>query len=129
MAYRFTNRRRLKKYSIGDLRERIYIHSRGITAPNFDGVDFFETYDSGVGHWAAVETLDKKQALFGGVNIPEGATHSFVIRFDSNITSEYMIRWDGDTYEILKTSDPDKRKQYLELFSRLKGDQTLAAND
>lgn len=128
MSTRVLNRRRLKKYGIGDLRERITIHTRTITAPGFDSVDFTETYDVGTDYWASVETLDKKKQLFGGVNIPDAATHTFIIRFDSDVSAENVINWEGEYYDILKTSDPDKRKQYLELFSKVKGDDSLEAN-
>jgi len=128
MSTRVLNRRRLKKYGIGDLRERITIHTRSITAPVFDSVDFTETYDVGTDYWASVETLDKKKQLFGGVNIPDAATHTFIIRFDSDVTAENVINWEGEYYDILKTSDPDKRKMYLELFSKVKGDDSLEAN-
>ena len=128
MSIRVTNRRRLKKYSVGDMRERITIHTRSITAPGFDDVSITETYDDGEKYWASVETLDKKKQVFSGVNIPDSATHSFTIRFDSSITSENRVRWEGDFYQILKTSDPDKRQQYLELFSKLLGDVQEEAN-
>lgn len=128
MPNRQTQRRRLKKYGIGDMRERITIHVRTITPPDYDSVNFTETYDSGVEYWASVETLDKKKQLFGGVNIPDNATHSFIIRYDSDFTSENVIAWEGNYYDILKTSDPDGRKQYVEFFSKLQGDDSLEAN-
>ena len=128
MPFREINRRRLKKYSIGDMRERITIHTRAITPPSYDSVNITETYDDGIEYWASCETLDKKKQMFSGVNIPDAATHSFIIRYDSSVTSENIISFEGEYYDILKTSNPDKRKQYLELFSKLKGDDTLAAN-
>lgn len=127
MSSRNTRRRRLKKYSIGDIRERITIHTRTISAPMFDSVDFTETYDIGVKHWASIETIDKKYSTFSGVNIPENATHSFIIRFDSEVTTENIIAFDGDYYQIISIGDPDKRKQYMELFSKLKGEDTIEA--
>lgn len=128
MSIRVVNRRRLKKYSIGDMRERITIYTRSITAPSYDSVNITETYNDGVKYWASVETLDKKKQMFAGINIPDSATHSFTIRYDDSITSENVIGYENEYYDILKTSDPDKRKQYTELFSRLKGDDSLAAN-
>lgn len=128
MPTRLTSRRRLKKYSIGDMRERITIHTRILTAPDFDSVDLSEQYDIGTETWATIETLDKKRQLFGGVNIPEGATHSFIIRYNADITSENVIRWEGNAYDILRVADFDGRKMYLELFSKLLGDETLEAN-
>lgn len=128
MAIRVTNRRRRKKHTIGDQRERITIHVRTITAPGYDSVEVTETYDAGTEYWASIETMDRKKSMFDGVNIPEGATHYFTIRYDENITAENIINFEGEYYEILKTDDPDKRKQYTELFVKLKGDETLAAN-
>ena len=128
MSIRVTNRRRLKKYSIGDMRERITIHTRTITAPTYGSVSISETYDSGAFYWASCETLDKKKQTFDGINIPDSATHSFTIRYDETVTAENIINFQDEYYEIIKTSDPDKRRQYLELFSKLKGDDTLTAN-
>lgn len=128
MPTRISRRRRLKKYSIGDMRQRITIHSRVITPPVFDNTSITETYDDGIEYWATIETLDKKIQVFDNVNIPPSATHFFVIRFDSTVNSERIVRWLGNSYEILKTSDPDGRRQYTELFSRLMGDETLDAN-
>lgn len=128
MPNRIVNRRRLKKYGIGDLRDRITIHTRVITPPSFNSVNITETYDAGVKYWASIETLDKKKQMFSGVNIPDAATHSFTIRYDASITAENVISFENEYYDILKTADPDKRKQYTELFSKLKGDDTLSAN-
>lgn len=128
MATRITNKRRLRKYSIGDMRERITIHTRTITPPLYDSVDITETYDAGTQYWASIETLEKKKQMFDGVNIPEAATHTFIIRYDSSVTAENIISFQDEYYDILKTGDPDKRKQYLELYSKVKGDDSLDAN-
>lgn len=128
MSSRQTRRRRLKKYCIGDLRYRITIHVRTITAPSYNNVGFTETYDTGVKRWASIETIEKKISTFNGVNIPDSATHTFIIRYDSTITAENIISFDDDYYEILDIGNPDKRKQYLELYSKLKGDDTLEAS-
>lgn len=131
MARRTIRHRKLQKYSIGDMRHRITIHTRVITPPDYSGVSFSQTYDSGIDDWASVETpttISKGIARFNGVNVPTGTSHIFVIRFDSAITKEKVIRWEGDAYQILKTNDPDKRQQYLECAARLLGDETLAVN-
>lgn len=128
MPRRVTRRRRLKKYGVGDMRERITIHTRVITPPTFNSSQFSETYDAGIDEWASVETPNNGVSSFSGVNVPEGATHIFVVRFDSSFSTENIVRWEGDAYKILKTNDPDKRQQYLEFFSKLLGDETLDAN-
>ena len=130
MPRRSVKHRRLKKYGIGDMRERLTIHTRAVTAPGFDSVDFTETYDTGIDDWASVETptVISGVASFNGINVPDGTTHIFIIRFDSSFTAENVIRWEGDAYKILRVTDPDKRQQYLELPARLLGDETLEVN-
>lgn len=131
MARRKISHRKLQKYSIGDMRHRITIHERAITPPTYADASFTETYDDGIEDWAFVGTptvSSKGIVMFNGVNLPETATHIFVIRFDETFTTENIIRWEGDAYKILKTNDPDKRQQYLECASRLLGDETLDAN-
>lgn len=128
MATRSVRRRRLKKYSIGDMRERITIHTRTVTPPDFNSASFTETYDAGTEDWASVETPNRGVSTFSGVNVPDGTTHVFVVRFDAVWSSENIVRWEGDAYEIIDTMDPDKRQQYVELYCNLLGDQTKAAN-
>ena len=110
------------------MRERITVHTRDITPPTFDSVDFTETYNIGFDDWASVETPVSGISSFSGVTIPDRTTHIFVIRFDDSITSENVIRWEGESYDIIRTTDPDKRNQYLELFCKVLGDKDLEAN-
>lgn len=128
MARRFTRRRPLKKYGIGDMRHIITVHTRSLTPPAFDSASFLETYDDGVEHWASVETPKDGVSLFSGVNVPEGVTDLFIIRYDSTITTENIVRWEGNAYKILGTTNPDRRNQYLELAVRLLGNETLETN-
>ena len=132
MPRRKTKYRDLIKYSIGDMRHRITIHARAITAPDYDSVDFSEAYDAGTEEWAFVATPMLQSsgllAVFDGVNVVNGTTHIFVVRFDSAYTFQNVIRWEGDAYEILKTVDPDKRQQYIQFQTKLMGDETLEAN-
>lgn len=146
MSVREVKKRRLKKYAIGDMRDRITLYPRSITAPVYNTTSSTELYENGMEVWASVFTFERKKEIFDNVNVSETASHSFTIRLDTTkigfplyfpivfssfsfgITSEYMIVWEGKIYEILKTSHPDGRKQYVELLSRLKGKQTLAAN-
>lgn len=131
MARRKVRHRSLTKYSIGDMRHRITIHVRNITAPDYNSVDFSEAYNAGTEEWAFVATptiLSSGKAVFDGVNLAEGTSHVFVTRFDSSYTEQNEIRWEGDSYDILKTDDPDKREMYLIFHTRLRGDETLEAN-
>jgi SPP1 family predicted phage head-tail adaptor len=130
MAQRQVKQKRLKKYSIGDLNKRILIHVRSIEAPDFDSANFEEDYDSGLPCWARISVLDPMgKTFFDGVDLKEGKpTHIFVIRYRENITSENVIRWQSNLYKIVGIPDPEERHEYLELYSKILGDQNLKAN-
>lgn len=131
MANRKVSHRRLKKYGTGDMRERITLHVRAITAPDFNSANFSETYDDGVSLWAFVKTLDfvaSGQALFSGANLSDIPSHLFVIRYRDGVTKENVIRWNGSAYKILKNINPEERNQYWELYAVLLGDEALAVN-
>ena len=84
MPTRKVNHRRLKKYAVGDMRERILIHTRNLDAPGPDSVKFSEIYDAGDGRWANVETLDLQgsaQRRFDNVELSDRPSHIFTIRF------------------------------------------------
>lgn len=131
MPIRAVSHRRLKKYGIGDMRERITLHVRSITAPEFNTASFSETYDAGVNLWASVNTMDfaaSGQAIFDNVNLSEQPSHKLVIRYRENVTTENVIRWRDNAYKLLKIINPEERNLYLELFAVLLGDEDLAAN-
>ena len=138
MPRRSTTHRRKKKHSVGDMRERITLHKRGITPPVFNTAKPTEDYDTGTEVWASVKTFDliaAGQKLFDGVDPSEQPSHLFVIRWreflidkETPITSEIIIRWRGDAYRITKAINPEERKEYWELYATLWGDQTKEAN-
>ena len=132
MATRRISRRRLKKYAIGDMRERIVVHTRTLNPPPYGSASFSELYDTGTPDWACVTTTDfaygAGKALFDNVNIAPGTTHIFATRFDENYTAQNVIAWLGDYYKVLNTADPDGRSEYIEFQTRLMGDDDYAAN-
>lgn len=125
-------RRKLTKLSIGDMRDRITLHTREIQPVDYDSYDFEESYDAGTDIWASVSDFTLSNAnrqLFNDVEMnAEGPTHTFGIRYRDWITSETMVRWRGETYDIIKVQDPEERHQYLLLYARLNGDTTKVAN-
>lgn len=132
MSTRKVSKRRLKKYSIGDLRDRIKLHVRSIAPPGIDSASFSENYDTGTDLWSSVVTLDLQGAglnIFDNVNTnDERPTHKFTIRYNPDITSQNVIGWRGQYYKILSVRNPEERNEYLELFSVLKGDDDFEAN-
>lgn len=129
MSTRRIFRRRLRKAPIGDRRDRIKIHVRAITAPVFDSADFRETYDVGIDTWAKVESIDSAgRDDFDDVSMVAGATHRFDIRYRPNVTSENIIGYQDEYYEVLRVDDPENRHISLILHARVKGDDTVEAN-
>ena len=131
MPIRKTQQRRLKKYSVGDMRELITIHIRNIDAPSFDSASFSEVYDTGIEHWSFIFTPNLSgagQRFFGDVNTGERATDVMVIRFADGITKENVVQWDGEYYKILQVLDPERRHEYLELDCKILGDKAVEAN-
>ena len=132
MSSRKVSRRRMKKTAIGDRRDRIKLHVRSLTPPAVDSASFSEEYDTGSDHWAKVETFDLQgsgASVFDGVNRnDEKPTHKFTIRFCQGVTMEKVVGWRGKYYEILSIVNPEERNEDLELFSTLKGDDSLEAN-
>lgn len=138
MPRRKTIHRRSKKYAIGDLNNRITLHKRDITAPVFNSSAPTESYTTGTEVWASVNTLDFANSdieQFDKVNLSEAPSHKFVIRYReflkdglTAVTKETIVRWQNIAYKIISIRNPEWRNEYLELFSKLLGDQTKEVN-
>ena len=133
MGKRELKRRRLQKTAIGDMRDRIELFTRAVTPPVDGSATAEETYtliDKACAKVETVTTFNAGRHAFSDVNVApnEQPTHVFTIRFRSDVTAEAIVQYAGDNYEIKRTSDPDKRRQYLQLFTRIKGGSTVPAN-
>lgn len=130
MAVRKVVRRRLKKYAVGDMRDRIGLYKREIKSPRFQSSKFQEEYTLITTVWASVTTLNLGEIVFNDVRIKGvSPSHKFVTRYRSDITSETRILWRDKYYEIIKTINPEERNGYLELYSVLVGSKELEANE
>jgi hypothetical protein len=133
MSIRKAKRRRLKKYSIGDLREYIAVYDRNSEAPDFDDIDVRENFVKVADEWAFVQSLDVSSGgasglnFFDDVNLDNIPSHLMVIRF-KNYTSENFIQYQGQRYEIVKTVNPENKNMYLEMYVRQMGDENLPVN-
>lgn len=127
MAFRDTKTRKLRKVSIGDMRECISIEKRTMTAPVFGSASFTESYLPIDEVWSKVETSFNNR-IFDGVALDELPSHKFTIRFRDDVTSETRIRYKDVLYRIVKTDNYEMRDEYLELYARIDGDDTKEAN-
>lgn len=127
MAYRNIKSRKLRKISVGDMRECISIEERTITAPAFGSASFSESYNQIDEVWAMVETSFNNR-VFDGVALDAIPSHKFTIRYRNDVTSETRIRYCDVLYRIVKTDNFEMRNEYLELYARIDGEDTKEAN-
>lgn len=126
MAVRSITKRKLRKSRIGDMRTRIELCERSLTAPNFNTASVTEKYSVLTKTWAEVITLDGYRS-FDGIPMVDRPTHLFIIRFRENVTSETRIRYNKELYRILKLQDPEERGMYLYIYAKPDGDEDKEA--
>ncbi|MGR3179837.1 MAG: head-tail adaptor protein [Candidatus Anammoxibacter sp.] len=127
MPKREIGHRRLRKISVGDMRERIVLQERSVAAPVFGSSSFTQDYDTGIERWAKVETQFSGR-FFNGVELVDRPSHKFTIRFSSTITTETRIRYKSVLYRILQLDNLEMRDEYLILFAKIDGDDTKESN-
>lgn len=120
-------RRKSQSPQVGDMRERILLQERDIATPKFGSQKFSQDYTPIDEVWAGVTTITGTP-LFTGVNPDKAIDVIFDIRYRDDVTSETIVTWDGDNYEIIDPVDPDKRKRFLQLMCSTLGDSTKEAN-
>lgn len=133
MSRRIVSHRKLKKNSIGDLRNRIIIQARSINAPLFAHANFHQQFTEVKQTWSKVDTLEYSNSgeeSFNKVDLTKVVTHIFTIRYDASnvLTAENFVEWRNNYYKILKTRNPEERNNYQELHCNLLGDKDHEAN-
>ena len=78
--------RKLRKISIGDMRECITLENRSIEAPSFDSTSFTQDYRRIIETWAKIET-EFKNRRFDDVEIEQKPSHKFTIRYRCDVTT------------------------------------------
>lgn len=125
MAIRKTNKTKLYKYSVGDLKHRISFFNRSLM-PTDDAYE--ESLDEIIIKWAAIESVNPKH-LFSDVNLDgKKISNKIIIRYDSDINSNKLIKYDGSIYKIVYLDDPELRKEWMVLYVHLEGKDTTEAN-
>ena len=120
-------RRPSKIPQIGDMRTRISIFQRKMTAPTSGSASFTQSHILIDNVWSAVETL-KGSEIFDDTNVKSTMTHRFTIRFRSDVNTKNIIQFDGNSFKILEADNADLRKRFLFISCELLGDQTFEAN-
>ena len=115
-----------RKLCAGDLRNIITLQNRSITAPN-SGVDFGESFSGDIDVWAACETKNGV-SIFDETNVEKVVTHVFGIRYDSGITAETWILFEGRRLDIFNVEDLDERHEWMILTCGERGDESKSVN-
>lgn len=125
MPTRKSNKRRLYKYSIGDMDKRITFYDRKILPTD---ISYEESLVNDVTKWAAVESVNPGH-LFSDVNLDgKEISHKFIIRYDTNVNAEKIIKYDENIYKIVYIDDPELRKEFMVLYVHLDGGEDKEAN-
>lgn len=127
MASRNIQSRKLRKISVGDMRECISLETRNQKAPSFGSASFREVYSPIAEVWAKVETVYHGR-IFDGVALEDIPSHKFTIRYRDDITTEKRIRYKDVLYRIIKSDNFEMRDEYLEVYARIDGDDDKEAN-
>ena len=129
------NKRPLNKTPVGDRRDKILIRKRDISTPGFDNpAKLGENYKTIASLWAKVTTNVSGKQMFDGVNADGGggillsSTHVFNTRYMEGITSENVVDFKGENYEIKRIVNPEERNLELDLHCKLLGDREKEAN-
>jgi head-tail adaptor len=136
MSERNLNRRRLSKFSIGDMRERISLFRRATFISDFDSPEAGEKHTLLAEVWAQIDTprmgdLRAGDQSYNGVNPEAIPTHRFTIRHRTDVSShDTIVKWNGKTFNLVNTGviSPQGRDQYLVLSAVLLGDSSKGAN-
>ncbi len=128
MSVRKILRRPLRKVSSGDLRAEVQIALKAIQAPNSASVAPDMAFQNIPLTWAKVVTTGRKE-LFAGTQLLGIKTHDITIRFpDQEITSDHVVFWKGEIYDVLNTQNYEERDEYLILYCGEKGPEEFPSN-
>jgi len=116
-----------KQVCIGSLDTPIELNNRAIQAPLVGGVDFDETFTPSTTVFALVETKIGV-TIFDDSNTERTISHFFYIRFDSTVTQETWIKYNGNLYDIINVENLQEKDEFLLLRCNLRGDETVRAN-
>lgn len=118
-------RRKKRSVCIGDLRSMITLQNRAITPPVFNGIDFSETFTDAAEVWALINTVSGK-TFFDDAGTETSITHEIYIRYDSTVTAETWIEFDGRRLDILQTENLEERDEFMKLVCTDRGSNTVS---
>lgn len=120
------------KICVGDLRHKIEIQTRSLSANKVGEFNPQETFSLVVTSWAGVETPNGS-SKFLGVNINEDTTHIFVMRYSSVIANlevaNNFLLFKSRRMRILSVSNMNEDNIFLAIECTERGDDSKAASE
>lgn len=120
-----------REVCIGDMIDPIELHTRTITTPNFETVDFdenFEAVDPTVPRVLSMIKTVKGKTYFDGVGEETIITHNIYITYNPLVTAETWVLFEDRRIDILFVEDLDERHDFMLLTCVDRGLVTKAAS-
>lgn len=133
MAERKASRRKLPKFPIGDMRDRIILLRRTTVPPQWGQPENTTTLVTIATVWAEVQTKmlasqGSGDKIYNGVDLQGKPAYYFTIRYRDDVDAfDTVIEWRDKYYQISSTESPEERNEYLTLVSLLKGADDLGS--
>jgi len=126
-------RRRL--IAAGDLRERVTVQLRTLSAPAADGVDAQLTLQDAKTVWAMVVT-DGGSEFFDGTNLTHAWTHKFFVRYipgtvfprSGRMSAQERVTYKGRIFQVVDVENLEERDEFLLLKAVERGAADVAVN-
>lgn len=112
-----------------DLDKRIKIQTSSISASNSPSTRATVAFTTVATVWAMIKTTPITKFI-DGVNVANGVTNDFFIRYNSsiNLDVELWVEFDSKKFKITGVENIDKEKKFVRLRSIELGDKDIAAN-
>ena len=115
-----------RRICIGDLNRVVSLMTRTLDAPQ-SSVDFGHTFTD-LTTWAALATVKGKD-VFAGTNMSTLISHIFYVRYRSDVTAEWWIKYKSKNYDIVDTENLEERNEFLAIFCNVRGASDQPVNE
>jgi len=121
----------------GDLDKKIVIKSRAMGNPGLDTLEYTEGFTTIGTPFAALKTTGgtgtKGTHRFDGINIADGVTHLFFIRYQSKYDGlehgNNFVGFKNRNYRVISTVNNDEQDKFIILQCAERGDDTKTASE
>lgn len=122
-------RKKKRQVAVGDMRDRINLQIRSLTAPENGSVDFTEVFDPKTAVWATINTV-RGRSVFDGTGTEVDVTHEILLRHEEGLSMEdWVLKEDNERLRVLLVEDLDERDSFQLLQCTNRGTKDNKANE